>query len=545
MPESIDALLDGGLADLGESLLVAETLRSEASRVDGRIIGTGEADFTKGNTAYVLRHCGATFQLLDVPGIEGQEALYLPAVRQAIARSHLVFYVSASTKKPEKTTAMKIQLHLRRGTQVVALVNVRGLADSYEFAEDRLTLIGEGTQKILEQTLDVLSSALSPGVLLSGHCVHGLLAFMSLARIRGSGETSIHPSRDADLVPQQRRYLECFRSPEVMCDFSRLSDVADLLRTRAATFREDIVESHKSKVRSLLAEQHAVLRNLLENHRVVAARALIGFEAARKAIDEALDEFERFSERDAGIHCDHLLKTVSNEAGDAVEMHVDDVAKLQEIVEDSLSGAAKCLEFRIRTALTDHVRDLVENIRIAMERLAKDLVRYEHEQAVALGDAQEFVFEPIELDARLDKDFLQSLGVGLFGYVTLGLELGSAFGPWGAAIGAAIGAVLAIVFAGIRYMGSRESFVRRTQAKVQARIDAEIAKFRCQLLPKVAAAAGKVRTECHARAHARVGEIQAGVERPLVIMERQIAALTTMTHQLEQMPRGTIRPFQH
>lgn len=544
MPEAIDTLLDKDLPDLGKSLLATEDLRWEAPRVDGTIIGTGEADFTKGNTAYVLRHGDATFQLLDVPGIEGDESRYAPLVRQAIARSHLVFYVNGSDKKPEKTTADKIRSYLRRGTQVVALVNVRRLADGYDFEEDRVTLVPEVTRKILDQTMGVLESVLPPGVLLSGHCIHGLLAFAALARVRGSLATSIHPSRGLDLVPQQRSFLERFRSPKAMFEFSRVSDVAQLLQSRVATFREDIVESHKAKVHSLVAEHRESLEDLLQAHRAFVVRAGEGFDAARAAINQAMREFEQFARQDADNLCDRFFSDVSKGAGDAVEAHIDDKLAMQARMEACSKQAQASLEASLGAKLNEYVEELTTNIRIAMQRLAQDLARIDFEQQVTLGGSPGLTFQPIDLETRLDQAFFRSLGLSLAGYVGLGMEIGSAFGPWGTAIGAAVGAVLALVFAGFRYFGGKGTLVRRTQDKVQAQIDSAKVAFRGELLSQVQAVVDQVRTQAIALAHARVDEIQASIGRPLAIMERQIARLADMNHQLEQMPRGTIRTFQ-
>ncbi|XBY08216.1 hypothetical protein ABR759_00505 [Escherichia coli] len=51
--------------------------------MDGLIIGTGEADFTKDNTHYNLRIDDKDFQLIDVPGIEGNETCYTHLVKKS------------------------------------------------------------------------------------------------------------------------------------------------------------------------------------------------------------------------------------------------------------------------------------------------------------------------------------------------------------------------------------------------------------------------------------------------------------------------------
>lgn len=126
---NIHGLLKNSLPRLLQSLINTEKLKNTANRVDGLIIGTGEADFTKGNTRYTLHIDDKTFQLLDVPGIEGNESRYVHHVKDAIAEAHMVVYVNGTNKKPETATAEKIKSYLEYGTQVYPLINARGFAD--------------------------------------------------------------------------------------------------------------------------------------------------------------------------------------------------------------------------------------------------------------------------------------------------------------------------------------------------------------------------------------------------------------------------------
>src|SRR5437879_5710096 len=59
----LNELLNLQLPALLRSAVTLEKLKVSARCVDGRIIGTGEADFTKGNTLYSLNYKGKTFQL--------------------------------------------------------------------------------------------------------------------------------------------------------------------------------------------------------------------------------------------------------------------------------------------------------------------------------------------------------------------------------------------------------------------------------------------------------------------------------------------------
>lgn len=291
-PERLRALLNTDLPAVLLSSIAVEQKRQGAKRVDGTIIGTGVEDFTTDNTCYSLRYKDKTFQLFDVPGIEGNESKYSAMVKAAVAKGHLVVYVNGTNKKPEKATAEKIRAYLNRGTRVSPVVNMRGNADAYEFDEDRVSLGADpNCAKALAQTTQVLRTVLGDEVLLPGHSVQGLLGFSSLAM--RDGTSTIDPSRAHDLVIQQRNYLKHFGSAKAMYEFSQLQDLAGLLHDKLSTFKEDIVESNKAKVRELLVENIKELEIILSDHQAFLDSVEPEFQKCRAAISAALTTFSR------------------------------------------------------------------------------------------------------------------------------------------------------------------------------------------------------------------------------------------------------------
>jgi hypothetical protein len=281
-PDRLRTLLNNELPGVLASSLLLEAQRIAARKVDGTIIGTGAEDFTTSNTCYTLKHGdGKTFQLFDVPGIEGNEARYAAMVKAAVAKAHLVVYVNGTNKKPEKATAEKIRSYLHRGTQVCPVINVRGNADAYEFDEDRVALTQHGNcGTALEQTVEVLRGVLGENVLMSGHCVQGLLAFSALAM--SGKESTIHPSRANDLAIQQRNYLKHFGSTTAMAEFSQLHKIASVLHAKRGTFKQDIVESNKGKLRELLADSAAELATIRQEYTRFLASVEPEFEKCRR-----------------------------------------------------------------------------------------------------------------------------------------------------------------------------------------------------------------------------------------------------------------------
>lgn len=97
---------------------------------DGAIIGDGQSDFTRESTSYEFIANGNKFVLLDVPGIEGKEALVHEPIMQAVRKAHAVFYVTRKADPPQKGdektgkgTLEKIKEHLGAQTEVWTIFN--------------------------------------------------------------------------------------------------------------------------------------------------------------------------------------------------------------------------------------------------------------------------------------------------------------------------------------------------------------------------------------------------------------------------------------
>ncbi|WP_420993673.1 hypothetical protein ACKI2N_015410 [Cupriavidus sp. 30B13] len=98
---------------------------------DGVIIGNGRSDYTLETRGYAFEAGGHKFTLLDVPGIEGKEAMVMDGIRSAVQKAHAVFYVTGKAAAPQKGdehtkgTLEKIKEHLGAQTEVWTLFNKR------------------------------------------------------------------------------------------------------------------------------------------------------------------------------------------------------------------------------------------------------------------------------------------------------------------------------------------------------------------------------------------------------------------------------------
>lgn len=542
---ALDALVNQQLTALHDKLLAHERKKAQTRRVDGLIIGTGEADFTKGNTLYPLNYKGKRFQLIDVPGIEGDESKYAHMVREAVAKAHLVLYVNGTNKKPEKATAEKIRSYLRLGTQVCPLVNVRGNADAYEFEEDRESLTAHGgATAALQQTEDVLRSVLGSKVLQPGYCVQGLLAFSSLASDAQTGRTTIDPARGRDLVIQQRNYQKHFASSKAMYEFSQIKSVAKVLHSKLATFREDMVESNKTKVYELLVENISTLQSLHSAHEAFVARSKPEFEKCREAIKGSMERFERLVMTGRRNLWDNLFNSLKEDADDIVERHFGDNDAISSQINRSFKTRQSSLKEKLQEQFERYLDDLGKDLQQAIQRLLEDVARVEFEQLLYDTETLNINYKTPDLDLGLELGDYGWMAFNIGSYALAGAGIGTAFPVIGNLIGAAAGALVGILVSLLSVFAGKEKRIRKAQGQVQEKIDEACFEAHKALKEERKTLFAPVRKQIDETVLSRVQQLDESLRRPLKIIEQQIALMTRTKEQLESMPYGTIQTVQ-
>ena len=540
-------VVSSNLDELLQSAIALEKQKINIVRVDGRIIGTGEADFTKGNTFYTLNYKGKIFQLIDVPGIEGNESKYSHMVLAAVAKAHLVFYVNGTNKKPEKATAEKIRSYLRYGTKVCPIVNVKDHADAYEFEEDRETLESHsGAATALKQTIVVLKSVLDEKVLLPGHCVQGLLAFSSLARNSKSEETTIHPSRDRDLVVQQRNYLKHFASAKAMFEFSQMQAVEKVLHSKIKTFRKDIIESNKEKVRELLVENISILQEVLKSHEAFMTKVKPEFEKCHESINESIQTFERLITAGRENLWNKFFNELTTRSDKSVAEHFGDNDRITAEIKKDFKTLQDGMGVSLHDLLEEHIEVLQKSMSQSIKRLIQDVQRVKFQQRINFDqDGQKAVYRSVKLDMELDLKEWGSIAFNVGSYALTGAGIGSSFPGIGTAIGAAIGAVVGALVSVMHLFTSKEKRIRKAQSQVQVKIDEVRDQVISGLSEEMKNLMKPVRKEFKETTLRQVEEIHSNLAHPLVIIRKQIKLMTRINIQLEEMPYGTIQAIQH
>tara|TARA_R110002012_G_scaffold66333_1_gene173298 strand:- start:6533 stop:8239 length:1707 start_codon:yes stop_codon:yes gene_type:complete len=510
-------------------------------RTDGTIIGTGKADFTQGNATYVLSNSGKKFHLIDVPGIEGNESKYETMVKQAVAKAHLVFYVNGTNKKPEKVTAEKIKSYLNRGTQVCPLLNVRGNADSYEFEEDRISLSNEHNNTGLLQTTEVLEQCIGEKRLLPAHCVQGLLAFSSLAKTDQNIST-IHSSRQNDLIIQQRNFLKHFRTHEAMQEFSGIRNVANVLESKAATFREDIVESNKEKVKELLNENSSILNSLLSDYQSFSEKIKPEFSACEASINDKFYLFNQSLCNGRRNLLEQFFSNLANKAGDIVENNFGDEDVISRKLERASNEGQEHLEKEFAEHFNKCVDVLLDDLQTAMVRLIEDIQRVEFQTDIEnIKSLNKVNFQTAKIEMGFDLKDFGKFAFNIASYTASGFAIGSAFGGIGAIPGAIAGAVVGILSTVLSIFTSKAKRIRKAQSEVQSKIE----DVRYSALNKVnedlEQVINDVRNNILSPIKEQVDILQKSVNAPIEVINQQIKIMTNLSEKVEAMPYGTIQ----
>ena len=276
-----------GETNAGKSTII-ETFRilfdDKRKKEDGLIVGDGRHDFTKTYEEYHLSIAGHPFTLIDVPGIEGDEAEFKDVIKTALHKAHCVFYVQGHNKKPDRATAEKIKKYLGDWVKVYSIYNVRGSVGNYDEEEERETLITSGVLKAESLIQAEFKTIL--GDVYAGHVtLQGLLAM--------SAKASFSSKRE-DLIRGQQKLMKYFGgSADKVLEFSQFKTLSTLVEQKSSNFMSEIIEANKQKLISLAGNIATDIEQVMESQKSYLANLesnlrIINREVCNNSMDSAL-----------------------------------------------------------------------------------------------------------------------------------------------------------------------------------------------------------------------------------------------------------------
>ena len=423
-----------GETNAGKSTII-ETFRilfnDKRKKEDGLIVGDGRHDFTKTYEEYHLSIAGHPFTLIDVPGIEGNEAEFKDVIKSALHKAHCVFYVQGHNKKPDRATAEKIKKYLGDWVKVYSIYNVRGGVSNYDEEEERETLITSGVLKAESLIQAEFKTIL--GDVYAGHVtLQGLLAM--------SAKASFSSKRE-DLIRGQQKLLKYFGgSADKVLEFSQFKTLTTLVEQKSSNFKSEIIEANKQKLISLsgniatdieqvMESQKSYLGNLESNLRT------INREVCNNSMDSALRNITNKT-RNAIVSAYGELKSKIFNLID------NEPSNIHQLAEQYQQEAIWNLESRIKSIVNDELN----KVRNTANRKIKDLdgvniKPIQFNQSIDLETEIDFSGALGELD--IDFADVLSWTAKTAGTAATGAIVGAPFGgPIGAIVGASVGAVV-------------------------------------------------------------------------------------------------------
>ncbi|MDP1445052.1 DUF4339 domain-containing protein [Acinetobacter schindleri] len=517
-----------------------ESFRLSPTKPDGLIIGTGEADFTKGNVPYEFEYSNKTFQLIDVPGIEGDEGKYEHLVKQATEKAHLVIYVNGTNKKPEEVTTRKIKSYINQYAKIYAICNVRGKADSYEFEEDQISLqqAHGDVDNVLNQTLTVLDQTIGTDYLEGGQCIQGLLAFSSLAFDKEKNETTISSSRK-DLIKSQKSYMRDFQDLDKMKSFSQVNVLEQKIVSKFATFEQDIIESNKNKILRKIENVKEEMVNQLDQHLELQNKIKKELDVGRDSILRAITDFEYglLNKSDNAISTsfsnisDNGCEVIENNYGDQdyIKMKMGNIVKEQrEFLEESLLN----IKVNLQDELMNNINEIVISIGRNIEQVQLNFnLEHSRDLEFTIGFSNTSLF-----DAKSMGKNLMEIG----GMAALGVSIGTAFPVVGNIVGGLIGGVLGIIKTIINILSSKDSKIKKAQGVFRSNVSLAESDFKRKVRDTILQIVNVVNKDVKETLIDKIYDEYEKMEDIEKILKSQIEKLSTLNNQIKSKGYGTI-----
>jgi hypothetical protein len=316
-----------------------------ATHADGKIIGDGRSDFTRTVTSYKFEVGDQKFNLLDLPGIEGNEGGVLDAINSAVQKAHAVFYVTSQPNPPQtgdknsEGTLDKIKKHLGQQTEVYTIFNKR-VKNPNSFKDSLIDSDESESLKVLDKTMrSYLGEQYQESISLSAYP-----AFLAVGNCWGEE----YPSK-------KEKFLERFNTSEAILEKSHVQEFSHKLTG-------DLVNNSKVKIKKSNFKKTAVALMLVTEKTGKMHKNFLEFQ-------NKLIETKALTDDQLDNASDDLKGSLDREAHTAVEKFKNDVRKkVYADIESDIDNK----EFK--AALEKRSKEGIKNIQGALEKAFKDQI---------------------------------------------------------------------------------------------------------------------------------------------------------------------------
>ena len=251
---------------------------------DGQIIGDGSSDFTQEVGEYLFEVDGKKFEILDLPGILGNEKVVQTAIDEGVEKAHVVFYVSKHPNPPQKGDEKslgaieKISQELSKHSEIYFLYN-KPISSPQALKE---SLINEEDKKSLILVDDTLSAEF-PDVYVKHKNVGAYPAFVTLGNFS-----------DEKKLKSKNKFIEKFSDTKKVLELSGIQEFCDWLTTDLVdNAKNKIKQSNIKKVTAVLTETSDVVLSLSQNFSELFEKNHAQLELANGQLDQIEKSFNQ------------------------------------------------------------------------------------------------------------------------------------------------------------------------------------------------------------------------------------------------------------
>ncbi len=440
-----------GETNAGKSTLI-ETLRLNYGVEDlkswthSEIVGDGQADYTKDATEYAITINGKKVTLIDVPGIEGDEAKYANVIEKALRKAHVVFYVQGKNKKPDAKIAEKIGRYLSDWSRVYSIYNVRNSLDDYD--PEQLNDLPETLKT--DKNIDLQNQI--QGVLcdILGNVYQGGLLLHGLVGLSVSSDFE-HSIKWQNLHNQA---IRLFKDSDSALEFSNIKEWISLMNDCSDNFEKVILESNRQKIAGLKTKGIRMFKDI-ENAQSRDIENLISrLHSLKNSVKSLFNNSIRDVKQRPVSETNRILNKLKSDLVNIVNSKSDKSHKVRRA--KSVASTAKCtLNTEIESTLTDIICRLKSNLDKHFSEFKDIMLKVPQIPEFSLNELDldiDDAFENLEVSLA---DVCNTVGT-MAGTAAAGAGIGSLIAPGlGTIIGAGIGAVVGAVGKGLMSDGGK------------------------------------------------------------------------------------------
>lgn len=410
---------------------------------DGIIIGDGRSDFTQKSHIYHFEFEDKTFDIIDVPGIEGKEEKVIDEILKAVKKAHCVLYITHSPQPPQKGddkdlkakgTIEKIKEHLGSQTEVYSIYNKAitspiQLEDSIPSKDDELGL----------NELDLQMSK----VLNSNTCKHYMgrktlvaqIAFYALSKNMLEVEFIDDDLKKAkNLAKGRKKFLEKYAQNDLLERSLFLDFVAFIKDDLVSNVMEKIKKSCFNKSHDILNKMSSMLKELYEIYDAL-------YEECKEEVGKSCDNIDRILngvEQDFKNKCNSVIRAFSSKVREQMYEEINDKdmdnKEFKEKFEEVIKKEQEALKIDFENASKQVQEDFQKELKNELENLQRRIGNVVEEfREISLHNQFNSSLD-IKIDSGINKMGLLGVGVGAGGLAYAIVAMGNVWNPVGIAM---------------------------------------------------------------------------------------------------------------